>query len=105
MTTLRLSRLHQRILVWVASDHQRPTGFILSSHAEVGQAVGGYKGNIRRSLRTLEKRAWIVVGRSAGGKAQPLRLTSEGHQKALKIRKKFSLRMNPHRNNIWHEIQ
>jgi hypothetical protein len=88
MTTLRLSRLHQRILVWLASDHQRTKGFILSSHAELVQAVGGYKGNISRSLRTLEKRAWIVVGRSAGGKAQTLRLTSEGHQQALEIRKK-----------------
>jgi hypothetical protein len=105
MTTLRLSRLHQRILVWLTSDHQRTKDFILSSHEELVQALGGYKGNISRRLQTWEKREWIVVGRSAGGKTQTLRLTSEGHHKASDIMKKLSLSMNSHRNNTLEAIQ
>jgi hypothetical protein len=31
-----------------------------------------------RSLRTLEKRGWVVIYRTAGGKAESLYLTSEG---------------------------
>jgi DNA-binding MarR family transcriptional regulator len=39
------------------------------------------KGNISHSLRTLEERGWIVIGRSSGGKAESLRLTPEGQKR------------------------
>jgi hypothetical protein len=39
MTTQRLSRLHKRILQWLAADHQRTKGFILSSHEELVKAL------------------------------------------------------------------
>ncbi|SRR6266480_3126284 len=79
MTTQRLSRLHKRILQWLAADHQRTKGFILSSHEELVKALQRDKGTISRSLRILEGRGWIVIGRSPGGKAQHLTLTPEGH--------------------------
>ena len=56
MVTPRLSRLQKRILQWLAGDHQRTKGFILSSHEELVKALGGYKGNVSRSLQTLETR-------------------------------------------------
>lgn len=85
MVTARLSHLQKRILRWLAADHQRTRGFILSSHEELVKAVGGYKGNISRSLQTLEMRGFIVIGRSPGGNAHHLRLTAEGHQKATEL--------------------
>ena len=51
MATQRLSRLHKHILQWLAADHQQTKGFILSSHAELVQALQRDKGTISRSLR------------------------------------------------------
>src|SRR4030095_1891510 len=59
MATQRLSRLHKRILQWLAADHQRTKGFILSSHEELVKALQRDKGTISRSLRILEGRGWI----------------------------------------------
>ena len=94
MATQRLSRLHQHILQWLAADHQRTKGFIVSSHEDLVHALREDKGNISRSLRTLEARGWIVIGRSPGGKAQHLTLTPEGHKRAGEIAKKLALRDN-----------
>jgi DNA-binding MarR family transcriptional regulator len=89
MATQRLSRLHKRILQWLAADHQRTKGFILSSHEELVQALQRDKGTISRSLRLLEGRGWIVIGRSPGGKAQHLTLTPEGHKRAAEATKSW----------------
>jgi hypothetical protein len=35
MASQRLSRLHTRILQWLAADHQRTKGVILSSYEEL----------------------------------------------------------------------
>ena len=51
MATQRLSRLHKHILQWVATEHQRTKGWILSSHEELVQALQRDKGPISRSLR------------------------------------------------------
>ena len=80
MTTARLSQLQKRILRWLAADHQRTQGQITSRHQELVRALQGDKGNISHSLRTLEARGWMVIGRSSGGKAESLRLTPEGQQ-------------------------
>jgi DNA-binding MarR family transcriptional regulator len=85
MATPRLSRLQKRILQWLAADYQRTKGFILSSHEELVKALGGYKGNVSRSLQTLETRGWIIIGRSPGGHAHHLRLTLAGQQKAAEL--------------------
>ncbi len=42
--------------------------------------TSGDKGNLSHSLRTLEGRGWMVIGRSSGGKAASLRLTPEGQK-------------------------
>jgi DNA-binding MarR family transcriptional regulator len=89
MATQRLSRLHQRILQWLAADHQRTRGFIVSSHEELVKALQKDKGTISRSLRTLETRGWLVIGRSSGGKAQHLTLTAEGHKRAGEVVKSW----------------
>jgi hypothetical protein len=69
MAAWRLSRLQQRVLDWLAADHQRTRGMIVSSHEDLVKALPGDKGNLSRSLRTLEDRGWLVLGRSPGGKA------------------------------------
>ena len=89
MATQRLSRLHKHILQWLAADHQRTKGFILSSHEELVKALQRDKGTISRSLRILEVRGWIVIGRSPGGKAQHLTLTPEGHKRAAEVTKSW----------------
>src|SRR5918995_944202 len=87
MATQRLSRLHKRILQWLAADHQRTKGLILSSHEELVKALQREKGTISRSLRILEVRGWIVIGRSPGGKAHHLTLTPEGIKGLQKLQK------------------
>lgn len=85
MATQRLSRLHKRILRWLVAEAQRTRGGMASSHQELVEGLGGDKGNISRSLRTLEARAWIVIGRTRGGKAESLYLAPKGHEKASEI--------------------
>jgi DNA-binding MarR family transcriptional regulator len=94
MATQRLSRLHQHILQWLVADHQRSKGFILSSHEELVKTLQRDKGTISRSLRILEARGWIIIGRSLGGKAQHVMLTPEGHKRAAELAKKLALRGN-----------
>jgi len=94
MATHRLSQLHQRLLQGVAADHQRTRGFVVSSPAERVKALQRDKGTSSRRLRTLEARGWLVIGRSSGGKAHHLTLTSEGHKRAGEVVKKSALRAN-----------
>jgi DNA-binding MarR family transcriptional regulator len=72
-----------------------PTGARQVAHHELLQALPGDKSNISRSLRTLEAREWIVIERTAGGKAESLYLTPEGLKKASEICRKLLLR-TPH---------
>ena len=85
MATQHLSQLQKQILRWLWADDQRTHGGTSSSHHELLQALPGDKSNISRSLRTLEERGWIVIGRTAGGKAESLYLTPEGLKKAAGI--------------------
>ena len=89
MAVWRISRLQRRILGWLAADHQQTRGMIVSSHEDLVKALPADKGNLSRSLRTLEERGWIVISRSPGGKAQHVTLTLEGSQRASEIRKKL----------------
>jgi hypothetical protein len=52
----RLSCLQKQILRWLGADYRRSRGVTSSSHEELVKALGGYKGNISRSLQTLETR-------------------------------------------------
>jgi DNA-binding MarR family transcriptional regulator len=85
MVAQRLSRLQKRILRWLVAEAQRTQGSTASSHQERVEEVRGDKGNITRSLQTLEVREWIVIGRTRGGKAEYLYLTPKGHEKASEI--------------------
>ena len=89
MAAWRLSRLQQQILRWVAADHQRTRGMIVSSHEDFVKGLPADKGNLSRSLRTLAERGWIVIGRSPGGKAQHVTRTPEGSRRASEIGKKL----------------
>jgi DNA-binding MarR family transcriptional regulator len=85
MAAQRLSRRQKHILQWLAMDHQRTRGIITSSHQDLVRALPGDKGNIRHSLQTLEARGLIVIGRSPGGKAESVWLTSEGQKWASQL--------------------
>lgn len=80
MTMARLSQLQKRILRWLAADPQRTQGRLTRSHQELVRALQRDKGNSSHSLQTLEVRGWMVIGRSSGGQAESLRLTSEGQK-------------------------
>lgn len=85
MAVHRFSRLQKRLLTWLAVDHQRTRGVTASSHQELIRALAGDKGNISHSLRTLEARGLLVIGRSPGGQAQYVRLTTKGQNWAWKF--------------------
>src|SRR6266487_855924 len=85
MAAQRLSRRQKHILQWLAMDHQRTRGSITSSHQDLVRALPGDKGNMSHSLQTLEARGLIVIGRSPGGKAESVWLTSEGQKLALEL--------------------
>ena len=85
MAAQRVSRLQKRILRLLAAEHHRTQGGTSLSHYELVQALGGYKGNISQSLRTLEARGMIGIGRTPGGQADYLYLTPEGLEKASEI--------------------
>ena len=89
MPPWRLSRRHQRILRWLAAAHQPTRGMIVRSHEDLVKALPAEKGNLSHSLSTLEERGWIVLGRSPGGKAQPVTLTPEGSQRASEMTEKL----------------
>ena len=89
MATQRVSRLQKHILRWFLADHQRTRGVIASSHAELVKALGGDKGNLSYSLRTLAARGWLVLGRTPGGRAESLYLTPAGLEKASEISMKL----------------
>ena len=85
MATQGVSRLQKQMLRWLLADHHRTGGVVASSHAEWGKALRGDKGNISHSLRTLEARGWIVLGRTPGGRSESLYLTPAGLEKASEI--------------------
>lgn len=85
MAVARLSRLQRRLLAWLHRDYQRTQGRTASSHHELVGAVTGDKGNISHSLRTLETRGWLTIGRSPGGKAEYIVLTEGGLRQAARV--------------------
>ena len=85
MAPVRLSRLQQRILLWLAGDEKRSRGRISSAHQELIGALPSAKGNISHSLRLLESQGFIVIGRTLGGKAESLYLTAVGHQRVANL--------------------
>ncbi len=89
MAPVRLSRLQQRILLWLAGNEKRSRGMISSAHQELISALPSAKGNISHSLRLLEHRGFIVIGRTLGGKAESLYLTAAGRQKVTNLAESY----------------
>ncbi len=85
MAAQRVSRLQKRMLRLLVAEHHRTQGGTSLSHYELVKALGGSKGNISQSLRTLEARRVIVIGRTPGGQAASLSLTPEGLEKASEM--------------------
>jgi hypothetical protein len=79
---MRLSQLQKHILRWLLADYQRSKGVIVSSHYELVRALQRDKGNISHSLRMLERHGLLIIGRSSGGQAESLILTSAGQKRA-----------------------
>jgi len=85
----RLSRLQKRILCWLDAKERRTDRVFASSHQHLVQALPNAKGNISHSLRLLEARGWVEIGRSPGGQAENVRLTSEGIQKVSELSESY----------------
>jgi hypothetical protein len=81
----RLSKLQKRMLCWLDSEERRTGRIFSSSHQKLVQALPNAKGNISHSLRLLEARGLVEIGRSPGGQAENVRLTLAGCQKASEI--------------------
>lgn len=85
MAVRRLSRLQHRILKCLVAEYQRTRGGTSMGHLELVQTLGSDPANISHSVRTLEARGLITVGRTPGGKADYLALTREGLKMTSKI--------------------
>ncbi len=81
----RLSKLQKRILCWLDSEERRTNRIVSSSHQQLVQALPNAKGNISHSLRLLEAQGLVKIGRSPGGQAENVRLTSAGCQNASEL--------------------
>ena len=92
MAAQRLSQLQKRILKLLLVEHQRTRGGTSLGHLELVKALGKDKSNISHSLRTLETRGWIGIGRTRGGQANYLYLTAEGVKKSFEILKKVVIK-------------
>ena len=85
MAARRLSKLQRQILSRMWTQYERTQGGISTGHLELVQTLGCDKSNVSHSLRTLEARGLITIGRSPGGQATYLNLTSEGQKLASKL--------------------
>ncbi len=85
MAPRRLSQLQRRILRCLLTEYQRTNGGTSLGHVDLVKALGRDKGNISHSLRTLEARGLIRIGRTSGGQASYVDLTSEGREVALEV--------------------
>ena len=72
-------------LRWLLADERRLGPMVSSSHQALVVALPNAKGNISHSLRTLETRGLITIGRTLGGKAAYVALTLEGRNLASKL--------------------
>ena len=81
----RVSTLQKRVLCWLDAEERRTDRIVSSSHQQLVQALPNAKGNISHSLHLLEAQGLVEIGRSPGGQAEHVRLTSEGCQKASEI--------------------
>jgi len=76
MAKQRLSHLQKRILAWLRHEYVRTKGSVSPGNLELVKALSDIdKTSISRSLKNLQQKGLISVGRTAGGKAEYLVLT------------------------------
>jgi len=76
MAPQRLSHLQQRILVWLRTEYIRTKGTVSPANQELVAALSDInKVSISRSLKNLEAKKLVTVGRTPGGMAEFLVLT------------------------------
>lgn len=85
MAAQRLSKLQRQVLISMWTQYERTQGGISTGHLELVQTLGRNKSNVSHSLRTLEARGLITIGRSPGGQATHLDLTQEGQKMASNL--------------------
>jgi len=85
MTATPLSRLPTQMRRWLHADERRARGVIARRHQELVQAVPSATGTMSPSLRLLDTRGLIRIGRSPGGRAADVTLTTAGRQKAAQL--------------------
>jgi hypothetical protein len=85
MARRRVSRLPKRILRLLVVEYHRTQGGAAGSHYALVKTLGGDKGNMSHSLRTLEERGWLIILRTPGGQANSIDLTPEGLKNASEI--------------------
>jgi hypothetical protein len=81
----RLSTRQKRMRCWLDAEEKRTKRVFSSSHHQLVQALPHAQGNISHSWHLLAARGLVKIGRSPGGQAENVRLTSEGCQKASEI--------------------
>ncbi len=76
MAPQRLSHLQHRILTWLWQEYTRTKGSVSPSNQELVTALSDIsKASISRTLKNMEAKGLISVGRTPGGKAEYLVLT------------------------------
>src|SRR5215471_9115180 len=75
----------RRMLCWLDAEERRTNPVFSSNHHQLVQALPHAKGKISHSWHLLEACDLVKIGRSPGGQAENIRLTSAGCQKASDI--------------------
>jgi len=76
MAPHRLSRLQKRILTWLRQEYVRTKGSVSPGNQQLVEALSDeHHHSISRSLKNLEAKGLITVGRTPGGTAEYLNLT------------------------------
>ncbi len=81
----RLSMLQKRMLCWLDGEERRTRRTVSSSHQRLVQALPNAKGNISHSLRLLEARGLVHIGRSQGAKRKMSGSPRQGAGRPLKL--------------------
>jgi len=76
MTQHRLSHLQRRILAWLKAEYIRSKGSVSPGNQDLVKALSDeHHHSISRSLKNLEAKGLITVGRTPGGTAEYVNLT------------------------------
>jgi len=76
MAPQRLSRLQRRILSWLEHEYIRSKGSVSPGNQDLVKTLSDeHHHSISRSLKNLEAKGLISVGRTPGGTAEYVNLT------------------------------